>query len=299
MSPPFNVLWGHVILHYFVFICGLRYLNQTVAVFITAPSLIPHTISPSLLPQSPQHGKYTEWLLAPLHLHIEDHDKPAEYIFESHANIIENKPSIIINVEQPPCLSGTDFVHQIVDPLKVNTMLEMQDRFPDVVKAIRTKIFTDWSILPTCRLTPTKSSLPPQSPSRIPAPPCSSSQVSHIPHSPSALPQSQIPVGRRVNGMQSLGPPPRVGLALQVVPQTSQTPSREPIQHRQGVNVVSTTSTPLTRGGVHAAATPSHPAQPNRHTRSRLLSHSAQVHIVADPVYALPAARHPGISRQV
>lgn len=64
----------------------------------------------------------------------------AEYIFESHANIIENQPSIIINVEQPPCLSGTDFVHQIVDPLMVNTMLEMQDRFSDIAKAIRTKV---------------------------------------------------------------------------------------------------------------------------------------------------------------
>lgn len=77
----------------------------------------------------------------------------AEYVFESHANVIDNKPTIVINVDYPPCLSGTDYVHQIVDPLMANTMLEMKARFSDIAQTIQRKVviiskeFLNWLML--------------------------------------------------------------------------------------------------------------------------------------------------------
>ncbi|KIK36921.1 hypothetical protein CY34DRAFT_810853 [Suillus luteus UH-Slu-Lm8-n1] len=238
----------------------------------------------------------------------------AEYAFESYANIMENKPSIIINVEYPPCLSGTDFLHQIVDPLMVNAMLEMKGKFSDVAEAVRTKVFTDvkWSNLSS--FTSGHSVLPM---SAIPAPSRSSllqlprmtrtlaqNPGSIIPRSPTTLPPSQIPVARRarVSSMQPLAPPPQLGRALHVGPHASRTPSREPMQREWRVDTIeSTTSTPLARSRMQDATTmPSRStASFNGHARLEHLGHGTQVHIapLALPGNALSAGHHGGACR--
>lgn len=118
------------------------------------------------------------------------------------------------------------------------------------------KVFTDvnWSNLSRFMELPHPQSQSSLQSLHIPAPPSPSAWMSArnsssiIPRSPTRLPQSQIPVRRRVSSMQpqALAPPPRLGRSLQVGLHTSRTLSREPVPRgRRADGVASTTLTPL------------------------------------------------------
>ncbi|KAG2737990.1 hypothetical protein P692DRAFT_20760128 [Suillus brevipes Sb2] len=184
----------------------------------------------------------------------------AQYAFTSYTSIRNNKPSVIIEVECSPCLSGTDYCHQIVDPQMCHAIKLMENEFSDIANTVRTKLFTDprWSSpvqqpssqRVTTLNTPGKSLRDAFQPL-----PQASSQRGTSPGSIGRRPattllQSQIPVARRFHGVQALAPPPQLSGGLGARMPRTPSQSRESAMQRGGrlANISSATSAPITRG---------------------------------------------------
>ncbi|KAG1835857.1 hypothetical protein DFJ58DRAFT_735420 [Suillus subalutaceus] len=181
----------------------------------------------------------------------------AQYAFTSYNSVIQNKPSVIIEVDCSPCLSGTDYYHQIVDPRMCNAIKLMENEFSDIANTVCTKLFTDtqWSGLvqrPSSQMQiatlNTRGTNAAFQPLHLASSQCTSlGRVSR--RSAITLPQSQIPVARRFNGVQALTPPPHLSTHISRMPRTP-SQSRESAMQCGGrlANVSSATSAPLAHG---------------------------------------------------